>query len=60
MPRKKRGQEGYIGKKPNNYNLYLYLEDFNNLNKIQLAWNERSPSSTVRKLIRNESERMGI
>lgn len=54
--RKKKGQPGFVGKKPNNYNLYLYLQDFNNLKRIQLAWDERSPSSTVRKLIRNQVE----
>jgi len=50
--RKQKGQKGFVGKKPNNYNLYLYIEDFNNLNKIKDAWGERSPSSTVRRLIR--------
>jgi len=57
--RKQKGQKGFVGKKPNNYNIYLFDVTIEMLNKIKKTRGERSKSSTIRALIEEEYVRNG-
>ena len=59
MPRKKQGQSGYIGKKPNNYNVYLFESNVLKLERARKMRGLRSMSATIRALSDEEDNRNG-
>jgi len=57
--RKQKGQKGFVGKKPNNYNVYLFDSNVLKLDRARKIRGLRSMSATIRALADEEDNRNG-